>query len=85
MGHKKLKKFAENETFSCLLQPDTSELLSDGYSALKDDPVKGHWNERMFDAPRPIIVEFGCGRGEYTIDLARRNPQFNSLISICRY
>ena len=79
MGHGKLRKFAENETFRCLLQPSAEELLSDGYFALKDHPVKGHWNERMFDAARPIVLELGCGKGEYTIDLARRNPECNYI------
>lgn len=79
MGHGKLRKFAENETFSCLLQPSAEELLSDGYFSLKDHAIKGHWNERMFDAARPIVLELGCGKGEYTIDLARRNPECNYI------
>lgn len=79
MGHDKLRKFAENATFSCLLQPDTRELLSGGYFALKDHPIKGHWTERMFDAPRPIVAELGCGKGEYTLDLAHREPGRNYI------
>lgn len=70
MGHDKLRKFAENETFPCLLQPDGKELLSDGFFALKDHPVKGHW----FDGKGGIVLELGCGKGEYTIALAERNP-----------
>ena len=79
MGHGKLKKFAENETFRCLLQPAADEVLAGRGKdfLLKDHPVKGHWNEQMFDAARPIVLELGCGRGEYCIDLARRNPEFN--------
>ena len=79
MGHGKLRKFAENETFSCLLQPSASEVLADGFFNLRDHEVKGHWNERMFDAPRPIVLELGCGKGEYTIDLAQRNPSCNYI------
>jgi len=79
MGHDKLRKFAENETFSCLLQPSAEELLADGFFALRDHAVKGHWNERMFDAPRPIVLELGCGKGEYTIDLSRRCPSRNYI------
>ena len=45
MGHDKLRKFAENETFSCLLQPSAQELLADGYFHLRDHAVKGHWSE----------------------------------------
>jgi len=77
MGHDKLRKFAENETFSCLLQPSSRELLEDGFFNLKDHPVKGRWRERMFPqgAPdAPVVLELGCGKGEYTIDLALRNP-----------
>lgn len=78
MGHDKLRKFAENETFACLLQPSSEELLSDGYVSLKDHPVKGHWGE-FFHNDNPIIVELGCGKGEYTIDLAQRNPECNYI------
>lgn len=79
MGHDKLRKFAENETFSCLLQPSAREVLSEGFFSLKDDDIKGHWNERMFEKPQPIVLELGCGKGEYTIDLARRNPDCNYI------
>jgi len=37
-----------------------------------DDPIKGSWNERFFDRPRPIVLELGCGKGEYTTGLAAR-------------
>ena len=129
MGHDKLRKFAENETFSCLLQPSAQELLADGYFHLRDHAVKGHW-DRFFDAlaaagsplqdfalrahpsqpdgwappvheatgghgpagetlPPPgqeselpeassrtdIVLELGCGKGEYTIALAERHPE----------
>ena len=79
MGHDKLRKFAENEHFTCLLQPSAEELLADGFFALRDHAVKGHWNERMFDASRPIVLELGCGKGEYTIDLSRRCPSRNYI------
>lgn len=77
MGHDKLRKFAENETFSCLLQPSSRELLSDGYRNLHNHPVKGNWHKTVFPSmPKesPIVLELGCGKGEYTIALARRNP-----------
>ncbi|MBP5690015.1 MAG: tRNA (guanosine(46)-N7)-methyltransferase TrmB [Bacteroidales bacterium] len=79
MGHGKLRKFAENETFRCLLQPSAQEVLADGFFHLRDHSVKGHWNETMFDAPRPIVLELGCGKGEYTIDLAQRHPECNYI------
>ena len=82
MGHDKLRKFAENETFSCLLQPSSKELLADGYANLRDHEVKGRWRERMFPhsqapADSGIVLELGCGKGEYTIDLALRDPSRN--------
>lgn len=73
MGKDKLRKFKENETFSCLIQPATSEVLG------TDHPVKGHWQEKMFAHDGPLVVELGCGKGEYTIDLALRNPSSNYI------
>ena len=84
MGHDKLRKFAENETFACLLQPDASKVLdktgdpSEGLK-LNDHPIKGHWNEKMFHNDQPIVLELGCGKGEYTIDLSRRVPERNYI------
>ncbi len=80
MGHGKLRKFAENETFSCLLQPSAEEVLADGYFNLADHPVKGRWIEQMFGGHEgPIVLELGCGKGEYTLELARRNPDKNYI------
>ena len=79
MGHDKLRKFAENEHFSCLLQPSAEELLADGFFALRDHAVKGRWNEQMFDAARPIVLELGCGKGEYTVAMAKRSPERNYI------
>ncbi len=75
MGHDKLRRFAENETFTCLLQPSSEQVLSEGFFNLQDHPIKGHWAEKMFGRESAeIILELGCGKGEYTIDLARRYP-----------
>ena len=83
MGHGKLKKFAENETFRCLLQPDASAVLAKepGSKELKlnDHPIKGHWGEQMFGNHNPIVLELGCGKGDYTIALALRNPDINYI------
>lgn len=81
MGHGKLKKFRENESFKCLFQPSSEEVIvksADGL-VLKNHPIKGNWNKTVFNNDRPIIVELGCGKGEYTIDLALRNPDFNYI------
>lgn len=84
MGHGKLIKFAENETFRCLVQPDPARLLAlktdpHGPLVLADHPLKGNWNAEMFAKSQPLVVELGCGKGEYTIDLSRRNPDFNYI------
>jgi len=82
MGHGKLLKFKENESFTCLVQPDSSEVvIKDGSKALvlKDHSLKGKWNDRMFSSPQKIVLEVGCGRGEYTISLAQRDPSFNYI------
>jgi len=83
MGHGKLKKFAENETFRCLLQPDASSVLAKPEGSreliLRDHAIKGHWNRDMFAKDQPIVVELGCGKGDYTIALARRHPEMNFI------
>ena len=83
MGHGKLKKFAENETFRCLLQPDASSVLAKPEGSrelvLRDHAIKGNWNRDMFVKPQPIVRELGCGKGDYTIALARRHPEMNFI------
>lgn len=83
MGHGKLKKFAENETFRCLLQPDASAILNKepGSKALRlnDHAIKGRWGREMFGNDHPIILELGCGKGDYTVALALRHPENNYI------
>ncbi|MBQ0025103.1 MAG: tRNA (guanosine(46)-N7)-methyltransferase TrmB [Bacteroidales bacterium] len=73
MGKDKLRKFKENETFSCLVQPRTDEVLG------CDHRLKGHWKEEMFHNGNPIVLELGCGKGEYTVALAERFPEKNFI------
>ncbi|MCF0176100.1 MAG: tRNA (guanosine(46)-N7)-methyltransferase TrmB [Bacteroidales bacterium] len=73
MGKDKLRKFRENEGFRCLIQPRTEEVLG------TDHAIKGHWGEQMFGNGNPIVLELGCGKGEYTIALAQRNPSCNYI------
>lgn len=71
MGHNKLTRFAEVETF-----PNVFQLgIEDG----KGFPLKGKWNTEYFKNNNPIVLELGCGRGEYTIELARRFPNKNFI------
>ena len=81
MGHGKLKKFAENETFRCLLQPAAQDVLVKGSRelVLNDHPIKGNWDREMFGNSNPIVLELGCGGGEYTIALAQRHPEINYI------
>ena len=83
MGHGKLKKFAENETFRCLLQPSAEAILDKepGSKALRvrDHAVKGRWGREMFGNDHPIVLELGCGKGDYTIALALRHPEINYI------
>ena len=53
IAFKKIRKFAENETFRCLIQPDSRDLLEDGYFNLKDHPVKGRWGEEISATTTP--------------------------------
>ncbi len=72
MGSKnKLKRFRENDTFSNVVQPTREEVL-EGFSK------KGKWHD-FFNNNNPIVLELGCGKGEYTIDLARKNPNINYI------
>jgi tRNA (guanine-N7-)-methyltransferase len=83
MGHGKLRKFAENETFRCLLQPDAASVLAKPEGSkeliLRDHAIKGRWNVDMFAKPQPIVLELGCGKGDYTLALARRHPEMNFI------
>ena len=79
MGHGKLRKFADNLSFRCLLQPEASSVLVGGSRelVLRDHPIKGNWGSQMFGNSNPIVLELGCGGGEYTIALAQRHPEIN--------
>ena len=73
MGSKnKLKKFKENLTFNNLFQPVRTELTNNYFK------FKGFWNE-YFKNDYPIILELGCGKGEYTCYLAKKHPKKNFI------
>ncbi len=81
-GKDKLRKFRENEGFRCLVQPENSELIdkgADGGFSLGNFRYKGCWNRNFFGNDNPVVLEIGCGKGEYTLELARRNPQMNFI------
>ena len=73
MGKDKLKRFAENLTFECFVQPEFEQMFR------CDHPLKGHWHEQFFHNNNPIVLELGCGKGEYTVALAEREPDKNFI------
>lgn len=74
MGSKnKLKRFRENETFHNVIQP-TREALVDAEFLLK-----GKWRTDFFKNKNPLVLELGCGKGEYTVGLAKRYPNKNFI------
>ena len=74
MGSKnKLKRFRENETFSNVVQPTREALTAENFE------LKGNWSRDFFKNDKPIVLELGCGKGEYTVGLAQRYPEKNFL------
>ena len=73
MGSKnKLKRFNENLKFSNLFQPNRDDLISNSFK------LKGKWNS-FFKNDNPIVLELGCGKGEYTTELAKSNADKNYI------
>ncbi|MEC4112658.1 tRNA (guanosine(46)-N7)-methyltransferase TrmB [Myroides pelagicus] len=73
MGSKnKLKRFRENETFGNVFQPTREEMVA-------NLPQKGNWAKEVFHNDNPIVLELGCGKGEYTVELAKRFPEKNFI------
>lgn len=73
MAKHKLERFAENETFGNLFQRSHFDCQNVEF------PLRGNWRENYFHNDHPIILELGCGKGEYTIAMAQRNPQCNYI------
>ena len=73
MGKGKLAKFAEMAENPLVVECPFWLLQKEGF------PLKGKWHEEFFKNQNPIVLELGCGRGEYTIGLARRFPDKNFI------
>ncbi len=73
MGKNKLRKFSELETFERVFQPDFEEFFR------KDFFLKGKWAKDVFKNSNPIILELGCGKGEYTVSQAVMHPEKNFI------
>ena len=73
MGKNKLAKFAEMETFPHVLQYPFARLQQEAF------PLRGRWREDFFHNDRPIVLELGCGKGEYTVGLGELYPEKNFI------
>ena len=73
MSKGKLAKFADMATYENVFQYP--------YSVVEHVPfeMKGHWHEQYFHNQNPIVLELGCGKGEYTVELAKLYPQMNFI------
>ncbi|HEY8404347.1 MAG TPA: tRNA (guanosine(46)-N7)-methyltransferase TrmB [Flavobacteriales bacterium] len=74
MGKDKLKKWAENKTFGNVFEPDLLPIIKEGKTFMK-----GEWRSKFFKNDNPIVLELGCGKGEYTVGLAMNNPNVNYI------
>mgnify|MGYP002853646639 CR=1 FL=1 len=72
MGHHKLQRFAENLTFPNLFQVGFEQLEQEGFA------LRGRWTEH-FGNGNPLTLELGCGKGDYTLALARIHPDRNYI------
>ena len=73
MSKGKLAKFADMETYKCVFQYPYGALEHATFS------LQGHWREEYFKNQNPIVLELGCGKGEYTVGLAKKYPQMNFI------
>jgi len=73
MAKQKLIRFEENEKFDRLFQPNAKRLLQQPHE------FRGKWGEKVFNNDNPIVLELGCGRGEYTVGLAKLQPDHNFI------
>lgn len=72
MGKNKLARFAENKILPNVYQPTREE-------ALEGFHLKGKWHEEVFKNNNPIVLELGCGKGEYSVGLAKSFPSKNFI------
>ena len=73
MGKGKLAKFAEMAANPLVVECPTAAIMQDEF------PLKGLWGERFFHNNHPIVLELGCGRGEYTVGLGKLFPEKNFI------
>jgi len=72
MGKRKLQRFAELKILDRVFEPE-------GVYIKEQHPLKGNWSKVVFNNSSPIVLELGCGKGEYTVNLAKKYPHKNFI------
>jgi len=70
---KKIQRWKEMETFPNVLQPKFNEVFQTNHK------YKAKWKQDVFNNEKPIVLELGCGRGEYSVGLAKHFPDKNFI------
>jgi tRNA (guanine-N7-)-methyltransferase len=73
VGKNKLARWTELGSYDNVFQPAIKDVSG------KDHPIKGRWNRELFKNENPIVLELGCGKGEYTVGLAKSFPENNFI------
>jgi len=73
VGKNKLARWTELASLDNVIQPEIGEVSE------RDHPIKGKWNKEIFKNNNPIVLELGCGKGEYTVGLAKNFPANNFI------
>jgi tRNA (guanine-N7-)-methyltransferase len=73
VGKNKLARWTELDSYDNVIQPEIGEVSG------KDHKIKGRWNNEIFKNQNPLVLELGCGKGEYTVGLAARFPEKNFI------
>lgn len=73
MGKNKLRKFAEMKEMTNVFEPSMEDVKAKSFH------LRGKWNKEYFKNDNPIVLELGCGKGEYAVALARKFPNKNFI------
>lgn len=73
MGKRKLKQFAEVAAMDCVIEPSMEDVRTNDFY------LKGKWNSDFFKNDNPIVLELGCGKGEYAVGLGKKYPNKNYI------
>jgi len=73
MAKRKLQRFADVATMPFVVEPPIEMVLND------NSPIKGNWHKEMFKNDNPIVLELGCGKGEYAVAMGKKYPNKNYI------